>query len=263
MGVGRVESSRSRLTAAIVTGLLALTPLAGMAQDADPLARELIALRAEVEQLNAELNLVREEQRTAMAGLSAQKAELAAQLERQELARKKLRDELARRQNEAAEAGVSGEALQAPVLEALDLLARQVQEGLPFKREERLAALEEIRTQIQNQSLPPPRAVNRIWAFMEDEFRATRENGLFQQTITLDGESVLADVGRIGTMMLFFRLSDGRMGKAERGPAGWTFVLSTDEAERQRIASLLDSLKKQIRQGWFELPNALAQGGVR
>jgi hypothetical protein len=98
---------------------------------------------------------------------------------------------------------------------------------------------------------------------MEDEFRATRENGLFQQTITLEGESVLAEVGRVGTMMLFFRLSDGRLGKVEQGPAGWTFVLSVDENERQRIASLLESLKKQIRQGWFEIPNVLAQGAIR
>lgn len=231
--------------------------------DVDPLAQQLITLRAEVEQLNNELSLVREENRTALAGLNAQKAELAAQLERQQLARKKLGDDLARRQAQAGEAGVSGESLREPLLAAIEQLRAQVQQGLPFKLEERTAAIDEIRLQIENNTLPPTRAVNRLWAFMEDEFRATRENGLFQQTITLDGESVLAEVGRVGTMMLFFRLSDGRLGKAEQGPAGWTFVLSVEENERQRIASLLDSLKKQIRQGWFEIPNVLAQGAIR
>ena len=101
-----------------------------------------------------------------------------------------------------------------------------------------------------------------MWAFYEDEFRLTRENGIHAQTISLEGAEVLADVAKVGSMMLFFRTADGRMGAARKAGAEWRFEVASDEADRQRIAAWFDSLTKQIRQGWFELPNTMA-GGAR
>jgi hypothetical protein len=51
------------------------------------------------------------------------------------------------------------------------------------------------------------------------------------------------------------------MGYARREPAGWRFAVATEAADQARIALLFDSLGKQIRQGYFELPAALAVGG--
>ena len=41
---------------------------------------------------------------------------------------------------------------------------------------------------------------------------------------------------------------------------GWTYEVAREELDRKRIASLFEALSKQIRQGWFELPNALVGG---
>ena len=145
---------------------------------------------------------------------------------------------------------------------SLDELRARIAAGLPFKQAERLAQLDDLKRQLEGGALPPPRAANRLWAAYEDEFRVTRENGIHSQTITLDGAEVLVDVAKVGSMMLFFRAPDGRVGMARRSGSDWRFEALTDEARQKQVLAYFDALGKQIRQGWFELPNGLA-GGAR
>lgn len=248
-----------RLAASLLA--IALVPAAGAADEAADLAQSLIRLRGEVESLNNELELVREDQRTTLGALGQQRAELEAQLNRQEMATRELREKLAKQAEEAGSAGVAGDTLEPVLAEAIAGLRRYIQDGLPFKTDERLAALAEIETQIANGSLPTHRAANRLWAFYEDEFRITRETGMYKQTVTLGKEQVLADVAKVGSVMLFFKTQDGRLGLARREAAGWRFVPVSESADQERIAILFDALGKQIRQGYFELPAAFAAGG--
>lgn len=253
------SATARRLAASLLA--MALAPAASAADEAADLAQSLITLRGEVESLNNELELVREEQRTTLGALGQQRAELEAQLNRQEMATRELRDKLARQADEAGSAGVAGDTLKPVLAQAIGGLRQYIQAGLPFKTDERLAALAEIETQIANGSLPPHRAANRVWAFYEDEFRITRETGLYKQTVALGKEQVLADVVKVGSMMLYFKTQDGRMGYAKREQGGWRFIQADDVADQERIAVLFDSLGKQIRQGYFELPAALAVSG--
>lgn len=230
------------------------------AADADELSQGLIRLRAEVESLNGELTLLRDEQRTTLGTLNAQKAELQANLERQQLAARELRGKLAAAQAKQVDAGLIADNLKPLLLDALAGLRQYVANGLPFKRDERLGELDAFRTQVESGALPVPRAVNRLWAFYEDEFRITRENGVHSQTIALGDERVLAEVAKIGSMALYFRTQDGRVGLAQHGADGWHFVSLTERDDIARVNTLYDALKKQIRQGWFELPLANAGG---
>lgn len=250
-----VSMSRLLTCAALLAGSASVS-----AQSADKMAETLIALRAEVEQLNSELTLVRDESKTELLGLNAQRAELSAQVERQQLALKKLAEDLSARQQAAVEAGAGDAELKPVLLATVQEVEAQVRAGLPFRTEERLAALTELRTQIESGALPPSRAANRLWAFIEDEFRLSRENSLQKQTITLEGQPMLADVARVGAVMLFFRLDDGTVGSAVPTSGGWSYEVAREELDQQRIASLFEALSKQIRQGWFELPNALVGG---
>ena len=255
--------SRASLCPSLLAALSVLACSASGAQtptSPGALAESLIKLRSEVEQLNTEVELTRQESRTQLAALSAQKAELEAQVARLELNARKLREDLAKRQEEAAAAGVAGESLLPVLLAATTGLRDYIVAGLPFKQAERLAELDDFRRQLEGGTLAPARAANRLWAFYEDEFRLTRENGIHAQTISLEGAEVLADVAKLGSMMLFFRTSDGRMGAARKTGAEWRFEVAADEAARKRNAAWFDSLTKQIRQGWFELPNTMAGG---
>lgn len=253
------NSLRMRLAVACVS--LSLTVAAQAADSPGALAESLIKLRAEVEQLNNDVELTRQESRSQMASLSAQKAELSAAVGRSELNVRKLREDLAKREAEASAAGVAGDALKPVLLAAIDGLRRQIASGIPFKQAERLAEIDELKRQVEAGTLAPPRGANRLWAFYEDEFRITRENGIYSQTITLDGEEVLADVAKVGSMMLFFKLGDGRVGTVRRAGSEWRFEGLDDPEDQKRVLAYFDSLSKQIRQGWFELPGSVVGGG--
>ncbi|HET6604945.1 MAG TPA: DUF3450 family protein [Xanthomonadaceae bacterium] len=239
---------------------LALAASAGpaAAEPADELALRLISLRSEVEQLNTELTLLREEQRASLAGLNARKAELEASVERQRLSGREIAGKLQAAQDGLGEAGTAGQALVPQLLAAAAALRTHVEAGLPFKREERVSDLDQFTTQLRNGTLSPERAVNRLWAFYEDEFRMTRENGLHSQTIELDGERVLAEIAKLGNMVLYCRTRDGRIGQAVGTGGDWRFEQLTDGGDRARVEAVFDSLRKQIRQGYFELPLAAA-----
>jgi hypothetical protein len=251
----------SRLLARRALAFGIIVTSAVQADDTADLAQALIKLRGDVEALNNELDLTREEQRTTLAALTQQRAELDAQLTRQHTLTRELREKQAQRAEQAAAAGVNADTLKPTLLTAIDNLRDVVARGLPFKIEERMAALDEIRTQLENGALPAHRAANRLWAYFEDEFRITRETGLHKQTVALGKETVLADVAKVGSVLLYFKTQDGRLGYARREQNGWRFLATDDAIDKAQIAQLFDALNKQIRQGYFELPMTLGVAG--
>ncbi len=219
------------------------------------LAKELVVLRAQIESLNAELGDMTAQHRATMNALAIQKGELEASKRREDLRVRELEEDLANNRARAREAGLASEALIPVATSAIDQLKTHVNTGFPFKRAERLAALNTLEDQLATQALTPARVVNRLWGFYEDELRLARENGLYSQTIDLAGESVLADVAKLGVMAMYFETRDGRFGYARLDPDGWRFVEASGGGERQQIKALFDALQKQIRAGLFELPN--------
>ncbi|NBB92493.1 MAG: DUF3450 family protein [Gammaproteobacteria bacterium] len=227
----------------------------GEGNNLEALAEELVRIRGEVESLNTELNRKQENHRNEMSSLASQKGELEATLRRERLRVDQLEEDLARNRERAAQAGIAGESLVPVAQEAIASLRGHIETSLPFKPKERLAALDEIQTQLESGALAPPRAINRLWSFYEDELRLTRENGLYSQVITLEGEQVLADVARLGTVAMYFKTRDGDYGQAQRNGEDWRFAELDDRTSIQRVDQLFESLRKQIRTGYFELPN--------
>jgi hypothetical protein len=254
-----VQSNRVILLAALV---FAASP--AFSQDAtDELAKRLIQMRGQVDELQSELNLRREEHKNRMSYLTAQLAEMEASRDREALRIRQLEEDLERIRQEVSDAGVTSESLAPIVLRHIDTLRRQVGAGFPFKVSERLSELDDIESQLQGGVMTAHRAFNRLWAFIEDEFRLTRENAIYSQSIRLGTESMLVDVAKLGNAMMYFRTRDLQYGRAVETRAGWRFELLESASEQELVARLFDSLRKQIRQGYFQLPNALpeAAGG--
>lgn len=224
---------------------------------ADTLANRLIEMRGQVDELQNDLNLKREEHKNRMAYLTAQQADLEANRDREALRIRQLDEELQQLQDQVAAAGGSSETLNPIILQYIDVLRDQVRSGFPFKVGERLAEIDDIANQLNTGVVSSQRSFNRLWAFIEDELRISRENAIYTQSIDLDGETVLVDIAKLGNAMMYFRTRDFKYGRAVQSEAGWKFERFDSAADSEQVAKLYDSLRKQIRQGYFQLPNAL------
>ncbi len=226
-------------------------------QPADELATRLATLRTEVEGLSERLAESKNDSRNELQSLARQKSDLQLELDREEVRLAKLRSVLQEKKTRIDESAERGDDL-APILEgAIKGMRAYVEQSMPFRRAERLGELDKLEEQRRSGVLTYGKALVRLWSFVEDELRMSRESASFQQTIALDGEEKLAQVVRVGMVMLFFQTSDGRTGYSKFEGNTWSFVGAKSSEEQKQIAHIFDSFKKQIRVGLFRVPNAL------
>lgn len=228
------------------------------ASSLENLAKSLARIRGEVETLQTQLDLEKEKHASKMSALNSQLADLSVEERRQKMSIEKLQHSIDKMTESAKKTEQSGENLKPVLLAVLNDYKRHIQTGFPFKMEDRIKAIEDLENNIVNQLVDPNKAVNQAWSLIEDEIRLSKENGIYQQTIPLGGERILVDIAKLGTVFLFFQTRDGRVGVAKRAAdGGWIFETVDNTGDAERIRNLFDSLKKQIRQGYFELPNPL------
>lgn len=237
-------------------GLLAWgAPLAAaQAEPVDALVQQIIQLRGDVGDLDNRLQQLKEEHKNRMASLAREQGELAAAKERQQLRLKKLRHDMEQQRASLMDASADSKELEPIIRQVLSDLRLYVNESLPFKRGERLAALDEMEVQLEGGSVTAPRLINNLWALLADEMSLAEGVGLYRQSIAVDGQDKLVDVARVGMMQLYFRTDDERYGYAARNGDNWQYFYA-DAADGGRIGVLIGSLRKQVRSGYFELPN--------
>ncbi len=243
--------------AVILCSALLLSGTAGSADDqraTGKLVNEIIELRSQVDELDSRLQQMKDEHKNRMSSLSREEGQLESDKERQQMRLKKIQRQVEQEREKLAEAGVGNEALKPVIADGIANLRDYVRTALPFKRSERLNALDEMDSQLKGGALPPPRVANRLWSFVADEMRLAEETGLYRQSITIDGGDKLVDVARLGMMHLYFRTDDGRAGYAVKEEDSWQYRYA-EGGDQDRIKELLSSLRKQVRTGYFELPN--------
>ncbi|MEZ6187579.1 MAG: DUF3450 family protein [Planctomycetota bacterium] len=240
---------------------LALAGL-GAAQDGpvENLAEELVQKRGAVERLATEVELKKTELKDALRSRALQRADLERQLHALEVERADLE-----RKREAAVAAITSKratgAALAPVVEAqIQALQGHVRSTVPFKQAERLRDLEQLAQDLAGQRVSAHEALGRLWRSYEDELRLTRENGLYRQQVELEGEPQLADVVKLGTVLLYARTLEGEFAAALPAQDGWVFR-RLEAADQERVRALFDALEKHVRQGFFRLPNPYATVG--
>lgn len=237
--------------------ILLFAPMA-MGDSLENLAKSLAKIRGEVETLQTQLDAEKDKHGGKMSSLTSQLADLSVEERRQKLSIEKLQHSIGKMTEGAKKAEQSGESLKPVLLEILKEYKQYIQTGFPFKTEDRIKAIGDLENKVVNQLIDPNKAVNQAWSLIEDEIRLSKENGIYQQTVSLDGEKVLVDIAKLGTVFLFFQTRDSRVGMARPSvDSGWKFETVDSTNDIERIANLFNSLKKQIRQGYFEIPNPL------
>jgi len=228
-------------------------------RDYETLAAELARLRSDVESLSTEIQDVQSEKRNKLRNISNQRAQLEAEIQREELRVKQLRQSLEEIRERVREQGELQRQLKPSVLAAINALRAPIRDGIPFRVSERLGELDKLQTELEDDVIAPSNATARLWSLVEDELRLARENGMYAQTINLDGEDVLVDVARVGMVMLYFKTPDDQFGYARRAGDDWTWTTYDSSVASQQAETFFDSLEKRVRVGFFELPAAITE----
>lgn len=248
----------------LVAALLGVALLAGLGTDAraqniDALAIDLARLRTEVETLSNELRDIKAAERSQLHSLDAQKTDLEVELRREQLRLAQLEEQRDKRKADIEALDARSRQLLPTARAAVAAVRDAVASGIPFHLQERLSAYDELDRQLDQGLLSPEQALTRLWSQVEDELRLARENGLYQQVIQLDGQEVLAEVARLGLTTMVARLPDDRCAALHRDGDGWRWTAVDDPKGRRGVQLLFDSLSRQLRVGYFELPNAFPQ----
>lgn len=243
------------LSAALLT-LVAALPLS--ANSTSNLAQNIIDLRADVEALHQEIDDLKEQYAQRMKSLSAQRTEQEGNIARETLKKEQLKSSLVKTQERIKHKSGSSKALEPLALEGIALLREVISAQLPFKLPERLSELDALAKSIQDHQMTPQKALNRAWAIYEDNFRLSHENGIFRQNVTLGKQEYLADVVRLGSVMMYFKTSDDKVGYFAKTSSGYTPQEIVDGQMKKHVYALFDSMKKQIRSGYFALPYAVS-----
>lgn len=239
-----------------MTSLVLALALSAWAGDPSAQARELADLRAEVESLSSTLTMEQEDLTTRLRALGVQQADLGALVRREELRLRQAEEAAEARRLVVLQESAAGDTLRPALAEAFRAVGAAIDDGVPYRLDERRRALRDLQEQVDQGLLGPEAAASRLWAMVEDERRLARENAIDRQVILLDGQEMLVEVARIGAVAVLFQTGDGRVGWAERGPEGWGWTVAGTETQRRQVQQVFTDLSRQVRTGWFDLPGA-------
>ena len=217
-------------------------------------ARELARLRAGIEQMEGTLRREREAVRRELSALAVQEEELRLLVERERFRAGQLATALAVREESLADRRESVEALRGAIEAALTQVESAVATSLPFRLQDRLAAIHTLRDDVQREAMEFEAAVSRLWQIVEDEIRLGETSGLYQQTIEIGGSQELVEVVRLGMVALYYRADGGRYGHAVLSDDGFRFEPLPERSRWEPVRRLFEAMARQHREGRFDLP---------
>lgn len=249
-----------RLLFSVVISSAILSP---MLLAEDQMVKSIMELRSDVESLYSQIDENKDAYKSQMKSYALQISDNEAQINRQETSLKLTKQNIEQIDKKLKELGSVTVDLTPMVNNAIDALIKEIKAGIPFKVDEKVAALTQIKNDLKNGDITQEKALALTWASYDDTLRFTKEIGQFKQEIKLEGKETIAKIAKIGSVMMFFATPDDRVGYVKQSGEKYTYIVVTDETEREQIIDLFDSLQKQIRTGYFTLPNALLLRGAK
>ncbi|MDF1877198.1 DUF3450 family protein [Sulfurimonas sp. SAG-AH-194-L11] len=244
-----------------LSAILLTTSLA--ANTNEKLVNSIIQLRGDVENLYTDIKENKQTYHAQMKSLSMQITDSEAQINRKSTAIKLAQNELEKITIQIKETSSGNSEIKPLVLNALDLLEQSINGGIPFMVEARVADLHKIKSDLNANLITNEKALALTWAAYDDTIRVTKEIGLFKQQIDIKGKKVLAQIAKLGSIALFFSTPSNEVGFVVKKGNTYEYKLITNPEDIKKIVALFDALQKQIRTGYFELPNALVLQGVK
>jgi chaperonin cofactor prefoldin len=248
------QIKNSTLLSIFFFGSISMTGLYGSDEN---MVKTIMKLRSEVEALYSKVDENKEIYRAQMKSYATQKADIEAQISRKEVAFKELKSSLENTKKEILKSSGSDDSLKPIVIRALDSLSQTINSSIPFKTKERLEDINKIKSDLNSDTITAEKALSLAWSSYDDLIRITKENGVFKQKIIVNAQEKLAKVAKLGSVAIYFSTNDNQFGRVVKDGDKYSYKVTTDNKKREQISKLFDSLQKQIRTGYFSLPNAL------
>jgi len=250
-----------RIISLLILGMLSIGVYAQDNQEAlENLAAQIAEKRSQVESLSNRLDLLKADYNEKLRSIGTQRADVETQIKREELSLTQVQRDIKEFTARIQENRASMEDIEPLVASVISQTRRYIRAGLPFQVEGRLKELDTLEQMLQEDKLDAGTVLARLWNTLESEFRLTRESGLYRQTIELNKEPQLAEVARLGMALMYFKTFDEEYGYVIPTPNGWVYTLADSREEEKQIEIIYDSLRKNLREGFFLLPNPNSKG---
>ncbi|MDX1812947.1 MAG: DUF3450 family protein, partial [Gammaproteobacteria bacterium] len=169
------------------------------------ISSELVKIRQQIETLHNEIGFEKDSYKDKMRSYASEKSDLNVRISRAELNIKELQRELKKLTDVNKEKNRDFRKI-APILKvAIDQLRASVKNSLPFKLNQRLQALADIEQRLDANIISPNKAANQLWAFVEDELMLGKSSGIYNETMSVNGQDTLVKVLRIGKVAMFYK----------------------------------------------------------
>lgn len=245
------------ITLSLIILLTLSQSYASVSPELEQLTQNLLKLRQEVELANTHLQSKKEELDQKLKNQGMNLADLENQIKREQQRLKKTQE---KKSNLIEKMQLSQQNTQeySPLIEKVGMeLNQYINDSLPFARAERLESLKELQKKHSLGRYTDIQMLTQLWQFLEDESRLARENALSQKIVQRSSGQQQLELAKIGMWQLYYRAPNNEVGMITRGDGKDHYQAFEDSQHQKQIIHLMDSLRKNIRVGQFELPLTL------
>lgn len=221
------------------------------------LGAALAVLRADVEGLAADVDTARAEAKEEQLALARRRAALDNDVETARLTRVELVATASALEASTLEQRTAADDIARPLRTSLAAIRGTIERSAPFQQRARLARIDDVGRVLDAEG--PVRALEALGPVIAEEAKLARTTQRAKQSITVDGETMMADVIRLGTVAVLFRTPTGSVGSARRlnGAVTWQ-VLASDE-DRALVRELFDLHRAQAPARVVRIPFAVLE----
>jgi hypothetical protein len=218
---------------------------------AEDLSEKIIQLRNEVSDLSDDFKTEKELLKSKIQTLALEKMDLDSKLRRQNIVFKSLQDKI---KEAKLLKNVKRPEFDQTITTYIEFEEHRLVNTLPYKIQERRQHIDKIKNEFLEEKSSADKTMQMLWSHIEDEIQLAKDISLDRDIIVLDGQPTLVEIAKVGMLMLFYKTANNQYGYMEYAQGKWKPSLLASSSSSLLIENFFESLKKQIRTGYFEFP---------
>lgn len=220
----------------------------------ESLVQKLTQVRADLETLSRESESLQRDKQSELDQWTQRRSEAEAQVQREKLRELQIGEKLKRLEARVKNGGKTDPQAPQKLLKWIERFQTWVPTTIPFHHEQRLAALDKLKTRAQKKHEAMEFVLADFWSFVESEIKLSQTNEYRIVDVKLGEVTKKCEVARLGLVALFVVTPDGKVLQASRDSQGWQWRDVEASGEQESILSLVKNLKNKNESDIYKLP---------